>query len=207
MKEMITDIELEEMELKKELKSTDITLDLLNKLQKEAIEIWKEIIPLNLINLSEVLKYKMVLDNRYRMRAGRCTPDKKEISISPNCVYNHNLKNLTNIIIHEVLHSIFPDTMYHMDEWKEFANKFNKTSYSEKYGIIEQFCRLNEELQRKASKYILTCPDCGYIKYRKKKTLAMNLNIENDSEDIVDIITSYIHKGCKSFMRVSKANN
>ncbi len=126
--------------------------------------------------------YSIKISHRMKKSVAHCTTETREIVIGINylncCIDTHNLDDLTNTIIHEMLHNITYEKdkskEHHGEVWTAYAKQVTSQT---NYKIERLMGRAMSILFRKYNsskstnpKYIVSCPSCGINTYYYKRS-------------------------------------
>jgi predicted SprT family Zn-dependent metalloprotease len=99
--------------------------------------------------------------DRSKVRFGRCSYAKQEISLSSHLVKLNGEAEVRDTLLHEIAHALAPRGAGHGLVWRTVALSI---------GCNGQRC-YGREVARPQPKYTGTCPTCGRVIYRHRRTV------------------------------------
>ena len=99
--------------------------------------------------------------DRSKVRFGKCNCGKKEISLSRYLAELNNEAEVRDTILHEIAHALAPRNAGHGPAWRRIALSI---------GCNGRRC-YGEAVVRPQKKYKGTCPSCGRVIYRHRRTV------------------------------------
>lgn len=109
--------------------------------------------------------WKVVIDERPRMRGGQCRTKKKEIGISAWVVDNNDWPQVYEILVHEIAHGLCPGHR-HDKIWKQTCIRLGGSG--ERCWQDSDNLKGSKPSKKKEPKYSATCSNCKTVHFKHR---------------------------------------